>query len=83
MYSASVELSVISICSLLDQCIGTPANTMMNPVCGIGTNLVSEHIRDAILQRNNCHNMRPMSGFYLVSSLMFFLFYIVNSILCV
>jgi hypothetical protein len=32
MYSASVELSAISVCSLLDQCIGTPANTMINPV---------------------------------------------------
>jgi hypothetical protein len=30
MYSASVELSDISVCSLLNQCIGTPANTMIN-----------------------------------------------------
>jgi hypothetical protein len=32
MYSASVELSTISVCSLLEQCMGTPARTMMNPV---------------------------------------------------
>jgi hypothetical protein len=32
MYSASVELNAISVCSLLDQFIGTPANTMMNTV---------------------------------------------------
>jgi hypothetical protein len=32
MYSASVELSAISVCSLLDQCIGTPAKTMIKPV---------------------------------------------------
>jgi hypothetical protein len=32
IYSASVELSAISVCNFLDQCIGTPASTMMNPV---------------------------------------------------
>jgi hypothetical protein len=32
MYSASVELSAISVCSLLDQCIRTPSKTMINPV---------------------------------------------------
>jgi hypothetical protein len=32
MYSDSVELNVISVCSLLDQCIGTPARKMINPV---------------------------------------------------
>jgi hypothetical protein len=32
MYSASVELSAISVCNLLDQCIGTPPKTMINPV---------------------------------------------------
>jgi recombinational DNA repair protein RecR len=32
MYSASVELSAISVCSLFDQCMGTPAKTMINPV---------------------------------------------------
>jgi hypothetical protein len=32
MYSASVELSAISVCSLLDQCIGTPAKMMINNV---------------------------------------------------
>jgi hypothetical protein len=32
MYSASVELSAISVCSLLDQCIGTPAKTMIKTV---------------------------------------------------
>jgi hypothetical protein len=32
MYSASVELSAILVCSLLDQCIGTPAKTMIKPV---------------------------------------------------
>jgi hypothetical protein len=32
MYSASVELNAISVCSLLDQCIGTPAKTMIKPV---------------------------------------------------
>jgi hypothetical protein len=32
MYSASVELSDISVCSLLDQCMGMPTRTMMNPV---------------------------------------------------
>jgi hypothetical protein len=29
MYSASVELSAISVFSFLDQCIGTPAKTMI------------------------------------------------------
>jgi hypothetical protein len=32
MYSASVVLNAISVCSLLNQCIGTPAKTMINPV---------------------------------------------------
>jgi hypothetical protein len=32
MYSASVELSAISVCILLDQCMGTPSRTMMKPV---------------------------------------------------
>jgi hypothetical protein len=32
MYSASVKLSAISVCSLLDQCIGTPTKTMIKPV---------------------------------------------------
>jgi hypothetical protein len=32
MYSDSVELNSISVCSLLDQCIGTPAKTMIKPV---------------------------------------------------
>jgi hypothetical protein len=32
MYSASVELSAISVWSLLDQCMGTPAGTMITPV---------------------------------------------------
>jgi hypothetical protein len=32
MYLASVELSAISVCSFLDQCIGAPANTMINHV---------------------------------------------------
>jgi hypothetical protein len=32
MYSASVELSAISVCSLLDQCMGTPAKTMIKHV---------------------------------------------------
>jgi hypothetical protein len=32
MYSASVELSAISVCSLLDHCMGTPARTMMKYV---------------------------------------------------
>jgi hypothetical protein len=32
MYSASVELSAISVCSLLDQCMRTPAKTMMKPM---------------------------------------------------
>jgi hypothetical protein len=32
MYSASVELSAISVCSFLDQCKGTPTKTMINPV---------------------------------------------------
>jgi hypothetical protein len=33
IYSASVDLNVISVCCLLDQCIGTLARTMINPVC--------------------------------------------------
>jgi hypothetical protein len=33
MYSASVEFNAISVCSLLDQCIGTPAKTIIDPVC--------------------------------------------------
>jgi hypothetical protein len=33
MYSASVDLNAISVCSLLNQCIGTPARTMIKPVC--------------------------------------------------
>ena len=32
IYLASVELSAIYVCSLLDQCIGTPARTIMKPV---------------------------------------------------
>jgi hypothetical protein len=32
MYSASVELNAISVWSLLDQCIGTPANTIIKLV---------------------------------------------------
>jgi hypothetical protein len=32
MHSASVELNAISVFSLLDQCIGTPSKTMVNPV---------------------------------------------------
>jgi hypothetical protein len=32
MYSSSVKLSAISVCSLLDQCIGTPAKTMIKLV---------------------------------------------------
>jgi hypothetical protein len=32
MYSASVELNAISVCSLLDQCIGTLVRTTINHV---------------------------------------------------
>jgi hypothetical protein len=32
VYSASVELNAISVWSLLDQCIGTPAKTMIKHV---------------------------------------------------
>jgi hypothetical protein len=32
MYSDSVELNAISVCSLLNQCIGTPAGTMLKTV---------------------------------------------------
>jgi hypothetical protein len=32
IYSASVELSAISVYNLLDQCIGTPVSTMINHV---------------------------------------------------
>jgi hypothetical protein len=32
MYSASGELNAISVCSFLNQCIGTPTKTMINPV---------------------------------------------------
>jgi hypothetical protein len=32
MYSASFELSAISVCSLLNQCIWTPSKTMIKPV---------------------------------------------------
>jgi hypothetical protein len=32
MYSASVELNAISVCSLLDQFIGTPTKMMIKPV---------------------------------------------------
>jgi hypothetical protein len=32
MYSALVELSAILVCSLIDQCIRTPAKTMIKPV---------------------------------------------------
>jgi hypothetical protein len=31
MYSASVELSAISVCSLIYQCIGTPSKMMIKP----------------------------------------------------
>jgi hypothetical protein len=34
MSSVSVELNAISVCSLFDQCIGTPARTMINHVRG-------------------------------------------------
>jgi hypothetical protein len=33
MYSASVELIAISVCSLLDQCIGTPSKIMIKTMC--------------------------------------------------
>ncbi len=33
MYLASVVLSAISVCSLLDQKMGHPAYIMTNPVC--------------------------------------------------
>jgi hypothetical protein len=33
MYSALVELSAISVCSLLDQCFRTPAKMMIKAVC--------------------------------------------------
>jgi hypothetical protein len=32
MYPASVELNAISVWSFLDQCIGTPAKTVIKPV---------------------------------------------------
>jgi hypothetical protein len=32
MYSASVKLNAISVCSLLDQFTGTPARTLIKPV---------------------------------------------------
>jgi hypothetical protein len=32
IHSASVELSAISVCNLLVQCMGTPARTMINNV---------------------------------------------------
>jgi hypothetical protein len=32
IYSASVELNAISACSFLEQCIGKPDKTMINPV---------------------------------------------------
>jgi hypothetical protein len=32
MYSTSVELNVILVCTLLDQCIGTPVRTMIKHV---------------------------------------------------
>jgi hypothetical protein len=32
MKSTSVELSAISVCSFLEQCMGTPARTMIKPV---------------------------------------------------
>jgi hypothetical protein len=32
MYLASVELSAIGVCSLLDQCIGIPAKMIIKPV---------------------------------------------------
>jgi hypothetical protein len=32
MYSASVELSAISVCSLLDQCMGTASRMIIKPV---------------------------------------------------
>jgi hypothetical protein len=31
-YSASFELNAISVCSFIEQCISTPANTLINPV---------------------------------------------------
>jgi hypothetical protein len=32
IYSASVELNAISVCSLINQCVGTPAKTIIKPV---------------------------------------------------
>jgi hypothetical protein len=32
MYSASVAINAISVCSLFDQCIGRPVKTMIKPV---------------------------------------------------
>jgi hypothetical protein len=66
MYYVSVELSAISVCNLLDQCMGTPARIMMNPVRD-GTNLVRVQILDAIPRQNQCRSMHLVIGFCLVS----------------
>jgi hypothetical protein len=57
MYSALVELSSISVCSLFYQCIGTPAKMMIKAV----------RILDVIHQRSHCRSMCQVKDFYLVS----------------
>jgi hypothetical protein len=58
VYSSSIEMSAIFVCSLLDQCIGTPAKSR---------NRVYVRIIDAIHQRSHYCSMRQVKGFYLVS----------------
>jgi hypothetical protein len=74
LYSASLELNAFSVFSLLNQCIGTPARTMINPVrdkhespkcvnywCHTPVKSLSQH---ASSKRFLCGFM--MSGLYLV-----------------
>jgi hypothetical protein len=66
MYSASVELSAISVCSLLYQCIGTPSKRMIQPVRDKHESR-SRQIIGAIRQQSHCCSMRQVLGFYSVS----------------
>jgi hypothetical protein len=66
MYSDSVELSAISVLSFLDQCIGTPANTMINHVLDKHESRKCVN-SGAILQQNRCCSMHPVIYFCFVS----------------
>jgi hypothetical protein len=74
MYSASVELNSISVCSLLDQCIGTPAKTLIKHVrdkqelrrCAISWCHTPAKSLSQYASSETCLFSFMMSGLYLV-----------------